>query len=488
MARGSSQSFLSTRRGRLTLALVCLASFLDFVDTTVVNVALPTIRHHLAFSVQSLQWVVSGYVLTYGGFLMLGGRAGDLIGRRRLLIAGTSVFAVASLTAALAHSMGVLIAARLLQGTGAAMTAPAALSILMTSYTEGSDPQKAIGIWSAMVPVSSTVGVLAGGALTQGPGWRWVFIVNLPVCVLVLLSAVRLLPDDRRKASLRDFDFAGALLVTAGMLLLVYALVKAPDVGWGATPTIVELAGAVGFLVAFVVTEQVQRNPVIPFSIFRLPGLAAADATQVVAYAGFLSEFFFLTLYMQNVLHFSPLGAGAAYLCVTVAVLTVTAMSVKLLPRIGTRPIAIFGCLAGAIGVFLLAQIPVHGSYWSDILPGLVISGVGVGGIIFSVTTAANTGVPPDKAGLAAALMNTSGQLGSGLGIAAFSAVATAHTRNLLAAHVAPAAALTSGFQRGFLVAAALLAAAAVIATRATNTRGAPAPNADVRAPVLDTA
>src|SRR5215469_18939556 len=304
---------LATRRGKLTLALVCLAGFLDVIDTTIVNVALPSIRDHLHFTVASLQWVVSGYLLTYGGFLLLGGRAADLAGRRKLLVAGTALFGLASLAGGLAGTAGVLTGARLVQGLGAAMMTPAALSILTTSFPSGPDRIKAIGAWSGTIPLGAVFGTVLGGLLSQGPGWRWVFFVNVPVAVVVITAAFRLLPGDTRRARVANFDAAGAILSTAGMLTLVYALVNAPATGWGAARTITELAVAAVLLAGFVVNEQHHRNPLVPLAIFRIKGLAAADATQVIAQAGFYSMFFFLTLYMQNVLHYSPIAAGAAY-------------------------------------------------------------------------------------------------------------------------------------------------------------------------------
>src|SRR5215469_1622092 len=247
---------LATRRGKLTLALACLAGFLDFIDTTIVNVALPSIRHHLDFSVASLQWAVSGYLLTYGGFLLLGGRAADLAGRRRLLVAGTMLFGLASLAGGLASSAAVLVAARLAQGLGAAMMTPAALSILTTSFPQGRDRITAIGAWSGTIPLASVFGVMLGGLLAQGPGWRWVFFVNVPVTVIVITAAVRLLPCDTGRITVRGFDAAGAILSTAGMLTLVYALVNAPTTGWGSARTIAELAAAGVLFAGFVVNEH----------------------------------------------------------------------------------------------------------------------------------------------------------------------------------------------------------------------------------------
>ncbi len=471
-AATSRPSFLATRRGKVTLALLCAVAFLDFVDASIVNVALPSIRHHLHFSVQSLQWVLSGYLLTYGGFLLLGGRAGDLLGRRRLLVAGTALFAVSSLACALAESEAVLIAARLVQGIGAAMMSPAALSILTTSFREGSDRNKALGAWGGMAGLASAVGVFLGGALSGGPGWRWVFLVNVPMCAAVVAAAFALLPDDRRRAGLRNFDTPGALLSTAGMLLLVYALVKAPDIGWGDARTIAELAGAIALLTAFVVNEARRTNPLVPLSIFRIKGLAAADVTQVIAIAGFYSMFFFVTLYMQNVLRFSQLGAGSAYVPVTLGVGIASGVAAQMLSRTGTRPVIVVGALLGAGGIFWLSRIPVHGSYVANLLAPLIVMSLGLGAVFVGVQSAANAGVPPDKAGLAAALITASTQVGGALGLAIFSAISTSHAHHLLATHASPAHALTGGFQRALLAASVFLLAAALIALRATNTRG----------------
>jgi EmrB/QacA subfamily drug resistance transporter len=484
-AAAPHRSFLATRRGKLTLALLCAVAFLDFVDASIVNIALPSIRHHLHFSVQSLQWVLSGYLLTYGGFLLLGGRAGDLLGRRRLLLAGTAVFALSSLACAVAQSEAVLIAARLVQGTGAAMMSPAALSILTTSFREGSDRNKALGAWGGMAGLASAVGVFLGGALSGGPGWRWVFLVNVPMCAVVVGGAFALLADDRRRSGLKNFDTPGALLVTAGMLLLVYALVKAPDVGWGRARTIAELAGAIALLIGFALNEARRSNPLVPLSIFRIKGLAAADVTQVIAIAGFYSMFFFMTLYMQNVLGFSQLGAGSAYLPVTLGVGISAGVAAQMLGRIGTRPVIVTGALLGAGGIFWLSRIPVHGSYLADLLAPLVIMSVGLGAVFVGVQSAANAGVPPDKAGLAAALITASTQIGGALGLAIFSAISTSRANHLLAIHASPAHALTAGFQRALLAASLFLVGAALIALRATNTRGEQSMTVE---PVPDTA
>ena len=468
-------SFLATRRGRLTLLLVCAVQFLDVADSSIVNVALPSVRRDLGFSAQNLQWVLSGYLVTYGGLLLLGGRAGDLLGRRRLLAAGTIVFAACSLAGGLAVSAGMLVGARLGQGAGAALMAPAGLSILTTTFSSCGDRNRALGTWGAVSGLAAAAGVFLGGVLSQGPGWRWVLFVNLPVCALILIGAARLLPGDQCPARPSALDIPGAVLSTGGMLLLVYALVQAPDQGWGSARTIGELATAAVVLAAFAVTELRRRDPLFPFSILRVRGLAAADATQMLAFAAFVSVFFFLTLYMQNVLGYSPIRGGAAYLPVTAGIAVAAGISSKLFARIGTRPVIVAGALTAAAGVYWLSRVPVHGTYPASLLPGLVIMAVGLGALLVAVTTAANAGVAPDQAGLAAGLLSASQQLGTALGLAVFSAIATARTSALLATHTPQAAALTAGFHRALLACAVCLLAAAVIALRAANTRGEPA-------------
>jgi EmrB/QacA subfamily drug resistance transporter len=479
-------SFLGTRRGKLTLVFLCMVGFLDFVDASIVNVALPTIRHDLHFSVQSLQWVLSGYLLTYGGFMLLGGRAADLLGRRRILVAGMTVFALSSLTGGLASDPATLIGARLVQGLGAAMMLPATLSILTTTFHEGKDRNTALGAWGAIAGLASAVGVFLGGLLTEDVGWRWVLWVNLPVCAVLLVATFRIIGAERPKKPVKNFDALGAVLVTGGMLLLIYTLVNAPSVGWGTTRTIAGLAVAGVLLLAFVGNERRDSNPLVPLSIFRIRGLAAADATQVIAMAGFYSMFFFLTLYMQNVLGFSQLQAGTAYLPATAGVAISSGIASQLFSRVGTRPIIVAGALISAGAVYWLSRIPVDGSYLGDLLPGLLVMSFGLGFVFVGVNTAANAGVPADKAGLAAALVNTSTWLGGALGLAIFSVIATTRTEHLLGAHASQPDALTSGFRYALVACSLFLVAAALIALRATNTRGEPA--ASDTAPALEAA
>jgi len=467
-------SFLATRRGQLTLLLLCAVQFLDVVDSSIMNVALPSIRRDLGFSVENLQWVLSGYLVTYGGLLLLGGRAGDLFGRRRMLVTGTSVFAACSLAGGLAVNAGMLVGARLAQGAGAALMAPAGLSILTTTFSSGGDRNRALGVWGAVSGLAAAAGVFLGGVLAQGPGWRWVLFVNLPVCALILVGAFRLLPGGRPAVQAANLDLPGALLATGGMLLLVYALVRAPEQGWGSARTLGELATAAVVLAAFAAVELRRRHPLFPFSIFRVRGLAAADVTQMIAFAAFVSVFYFLTLYMQNVVEYSPIRSGSAYLPVTVGIAVAAGISAKLFARTGTRPVIVTGLLIAAAGIFWLSRIPVHGTYPANLLPGLVVMAVGLGAVLVAVTTAANADVAPDQAGLAAGLLSASQQLGTALGLAIFSAIATARTSALLAAHAPRDQALTGGFQRALLACAAFLLAAALVALRASNTRGEP--------------
>jgi EmrB/QacA subfamily drug resistance transporter len=483
MATATSQpspSFLATRRGRLTLTLLCAVAFLDFVDATIVNVAMPSIGSHLHFSVQNLQWVLSAYLVTYGGFLLLGGRAADLIGRRRMLVAGTALFAAASLTCGLANSAGLLVGARLVQGIGAAAMSPAAMSLLTTKFHEGNDRFKALGAWSAMIGLASASGMILGGVLSQSIGWRWVFFVNVPVCVLIIAGIYRLLDDDRPESRPSRFDTPGAVLATAGMLLLIYGLVRAPEIGWGAGRTIGALAGAVVLLVGFVINEQRHSNPLAPMSIFRIKGVGAADLTQVLATAGFYAAFFFITLYMQNVLGYGQIASGSAYLPVTVGFGVSSAVVAKLFPRTGTRPVIVGGSIIAAGAIFWLSRIPVHGHYASDLLPGLAIMALGLGAVFTGVQTAANAGVPQEQSGLAAALITSSFQLGGALGLAVFSAIATSRTNHLIHSGTAAPDALTSGFQRALVACSIALVVAALIALRTSSTRATPMPPAEV--------
>src|ERR1700677_1217987 len=352
------------------------------------------------------------------------------------------------------------------------MMTPAALSILTTSFHTRGDRVKALGAWGGVGALSGAAGVIFGGVLTTEASWRWVFFVNLPVVTVILAASFRLVDAERPKAPpLRDFDTVGAGLITSGMLLLVYVLVNAPSVGWGTARTLGELAGALALVALFVFNEQRHSNPLVPLSLFKIKGLGAADVTQILAMAGFYTMFFLVTLYMQEVLHYSAIHAGLCYLPVTVGAGVGAGVATKAIPKIGTRPLIAAGALLGAAGVFLLSRIPLHGTYLPDLLPGVVVMGAGVGLVLVGVQNAANGGVPADKAGLAASRITSSFQLAGTLGLAIFTSLATGRTNQLLATHTQPSEALTLGFQRGLLGASIALVIAAVIALRSPNVR-----------------
>jgi EmrB/QacA subfamily drug resistance transporter len=468
-------SFLATRKGKLTLVLLCAIALLDLIGPAIVNVALPTIQRDLHFSQQNLQWVLSGYTVTYGGFLLLGGRLADLLGRRVTLVAGTAVFAIAAIIGGAAPNAGALVGARLAQGIGAALMTPAGLSILTTSFNTGTDRVKALGAWGAMGGLSGVLGVFLGGVISSGPGWRWVLYINPPICAVIIVGAYLLVSGEApRRSKLASFDTPGALLGSAGMLLLVFALVKAPDDGWGSGQTIGELAGAAVLLAALVVNELRHRNPVLPLSIFRVKGLAATDASQVLGLAGFFSAFYFITLYMQEVLGFSPLRAGVAYVPIAAVVTIGSIGGSGLVPRFGTRPLIVGGAAIATAGLYWLSRIPAHGDYWTDIFPAMMIMGLGLGLVFVGVQIAGNAGVPADKAGVAGALITASFQVGAALGLAILSALATARTNEMLARHATVPAALAGGYGRAVLGAAFFVGAVVLIGLRAANTKGEP--------------
>ena len=469
-------STLSSRRGVAILLLLSIVQFMDILDASILNIALPSIKSDLGFSQQSLQWVINGYILTYGGFLLLGGRMADLLGRRSVLVSGLIVFAGSSLLGGLAHTSSLLVGARFAQGVGAAMMSPAALSTLTSTFRSTRDRNTALGVWAAVSGIGGAAGVLFGGLLTEGPGWRWVLFINVPFSVLALLGAFALLSRERVRAGrLANFDALGALLVTGGMLLLVYTLVKAPDVGWGAERTVGGLAGAAVLLAGFAFNELRVRNPLVPLSILKVKGVAAADATQLVAIAGFLPMFFFLTLYMQTVLGYSPIQTGLAYLPLTGGFIIAASISSQLFARIGTKPVVVLGTVISAAGLYWLSRVPLDGSYLSDILPGLLTVSIGMGGVFTGLTTAANAGVEQDQAGIAAGLLNTGQQLGAALGLAILSAVATAQTKSVLSAGDGLTQAATHGYQRALLVGAFIVLAATAVALLTPNRRAAAA-------------
>ncbi|MFL5959105.1 MAG: MFS transporter [Gaiellaceae bacterium] len=433
------------------LALVCVAFFMTVLDVSIVNVALPSIKRSLTVSDSTLQWVLIAYTITFGGFLLLGGRAADLLGRRRIFMLGVLVFSISSLVCGLAGSIGVLVGARTVQGLGAAIVSPATLAIIMTTFEEGAERNKALGIWGAMGGSGAAAGVLFGGILTKYLGWEWIFFVNVPVGALVL-ALTRPIVRESRAEGMRSFDAGGAITVTSGLALLVYAISKAPDVGWATGRTIGLLVGSAVLLLAFAAIELRHRHPLVPFRIFRTKTLAGANAAGFLLGAVIFANFFVLTLYVQQVLGYSALKTGLTFLATAGTVVPVAGIAQALVTRIGVRPVLTVGLALVAGAMFWYAQIPVNGSYASDLLPGYLMMGVGLAFSFIPVSIAALAGVEHHESGLASGLINTSQQIGGALGVAVASTVAFTHMRTLLASHHSPAQALTSGFALSFWV------------------------------------
>jgi len=455
------------RRRWLILSVLVLAQFMVVLDVAIVNVALPTIKNDLHFSESGLQWVITAYAILFGGVLLLGGRMADLLGRRRVFIAGMAVFTIFSLLDGLAWSSGSLIAFRGLQGLGAALLAPAALSILTTTFREGRERNVALGIWGAASGSGGAAGVLLGGALTSALSWSWIFFINVPVGVLVLAISPVLLKESRADLDHRHFDAAGAASITGGLMLLVYALTRASQHGWVTTETIGLLAASAGLVVAFVVIEMRSPAPLLPLRIFRLRTLTASNINALLMGAAIFSQFFLLTLYMQQVLHYSALKTGVAYIALTLAIIGFSAVSQALVTRVGIRLVLPVGMALSAAGLILYAQLPVHGTYFSNLFPAFILSGIGLAFAFVPMSIGALTGVRPDDAGVASGLLNTNQQIGGAIGVAVATTIATTYTSHYLQGHpgVGPldGAALTHGFQIAFYVLAALAAIAAVI-------------------------
>jgi len=446
--------------------LLAVAFFMTVIDLTIVNVSLPTIGRDLHFSETNLQWVVTAYALTFGGFLLLGGRAADLLGRRRILMLGLGLFTGASLAAALATGAGFMVAARAAQGIGAAIMLPAALSIVMNMFSEGAERNKALGIWGGLGAGGATVGVIAGGLLTRYAGWQYIFYLNVPIGTTALLLAPRIVPESRLTAMRRRFDAAGALAGTGGLVLLVDAISQAPQYGWGASRTIGVLAAAAGLLVAFVAIERRVSDPILPLQIFRLRTVAGANTAGLLLGGSFYAFIFVGTLYMQQVLHYSALQSGLAWLAASLTSVALAGVSQALVTRGGTRIVMAVGMTMIGAGAIWATQIPVHGHFLANLAGPMVVAGAGTAFAFIPISIAALAGVKQHQAGLASGLLNTSQQLGGAIGIAIASSIAASHTQALLhAGHAAPAA-LTGGFQQALWVLGAigLLAIPAIFA------------------------
>ncbi len=465
---------LYTPRGKnLALLLLAMTQFVVVIDASIVNVALPSIGRGLHFAPTDLSWVVNAYTLTFGGFLLLGGRMADLLGRRRMFILGLVLFSLASFAGGIAQSEGWLLAARAAQGLGAAIVSPAALSIITVTFAEGRERNRALGIWGAVVGAGGAAGVLLGGILTSGLNWRWVLFVNVPIGIAAAALAPRTLIESRADDGASTFDLPGAVAVTAGLSLLVYAIVDAVNAGWGSAATLARIAGAVVLLAAFLVIERRGRHPLMPFSIFRLRTLRGADTVNLLIGMSLFSMFFFISLYLQNVLHYSPIKTGVSYLPLAVGIILSAGAASQLVTRIGFKPVLIAGLLLIAGGLIWFSRVPAPGgSYLADVLGPSLLAGAGLGFSFVPVTIAAVTGTEPREAGLASGLNNTALQIGGALGLAILATIANSRTQSAFHAGVHSASiALTQGFDRAFLVGAGFAIAGAILATVLISSR-----------------
>jgi EmrB/QacA subfamily drug resistance transporter len=452
VARPAPEAALDPRRWK-ALALLCGAFFMVVLDATIVLVALPSIQADIGFSEQGLQWVLSAYALTFGGLLLLGGRAADLLGRRRLFISGVALFTAASLLCGLAWSPAALLAARVVQGVGAAIMTPTALSIISTTFPEGAERNKALGIWGALGGVGATAAWLIGGPLVDGPGWEWIFFINLPLGLAALALSPRLLRESRAALMRRSYDPAGALTITGALVLLVYALVEAPDAGWGDVRTISLVAGSAVLLAAFALIESRHRAPLVPLRFLRSRTIVGANAVMLLVATLAVGMPFVLTLYGQQVLGYSAVefGVGSVVLAVAVTVGAIVAQTAIL--RVGVRPLAVTGMALMGLGSLLLTQVSVGGSYFGDIFFGLLVFGPGVGLAFVAATVAALAGVAEHEAGLASGLSNTAFQIGAAVGVAVLTTVAVSRSADYLTANEGanPLVVLNEGFQSAFM-------------------------------------
>lgn len=453
----------------LVLVLVCLAQFMVVLDATVTNVALPSIQADLGMSDADLQWIVNAYTLIFGGFLLLGGRAGDLIGRKRVFLTGVVVFTVASMLCGIAGSQELLIVGRGLQGLGAALVSPAALSIVTTTFAEGAERTKAMGVWAAIAVGGGAVGLILGGALTDYLSWPWIFFVNVPVGIAAFVLSLRLVPESKDEHAHKSFDLAGAVTITSALILLVYGIVRSAELGWGSTEVIALLVASALLHAAFIVIERRSQEPLVRLSILRVRSLRSANIVMLLVASGLFAMFFFNTLYVQRVLGYSALEAGLAFLPFTAGIIVGSVLSQKLIPMLGARDVPAIGLGLGVLGMLAFLRLDVGGSYVSDLLPGILLCSVGMGLVFVPVTLIATSGIPADDAGLASGLFNTSQQVGGALGLAVLSTLATNATSDELASlgrapsDADTASALVEGFHVAYLASAIVLAVAAVL-------------------------
>ena len=453
----------------LVLVLVCLAQFMVILDATIVNVALPSIQTDLGMSEAGLQWVVNAYALLFGGFLLLGGRAGDLIGRKRVFLGGLVLFTGASLLCAVATGETMLILSRGLQGLGAALISPAALSIVTTTFAEGAERAKALGVWAAIAVGGGAVGLVLGGILVETLSWPWIFFVNVPIGIAAFVLSLRLVPESKDEHVHKSFDLAGAGTVTGGLIALVYGIVRSSESGWGSAEVLGFLALAAVLLLAFVVIERRSAEPLVRLSIFTVKTVRGGNVAMFVVAAGLFAMFFFNTLYVQRVLDFSPVEAGLAFVPFTAGVIIGAGLSQKLVPALGAREVPLVGVALGAVGLLLFLRLTPDSSYLVDLLPGIMLISVGMGLVFVPITLISTSGVPNDDAGLASGLFNTSQQIGGAVGLALLTTLSTSRTNDELASlgrqptRSETADALVSGFHLTWLASAIMLAAAGAL-------------------------
>ncbi len=471
------------RHANLVLVVVCLAQFMVILDVSIVNVALPSIRTGLGFSTTGLQWVVNAYTLTFAGLLMLGGRSADLLGRRRVFLGGTAMFALSSLACAMASSRGLLIGARAVQGVAGAVTSPATLSIITSTLPEGPERNRGLGLWGAMGALGASSGALLGGVLTQTLGWQAIFAVNVPLGAIVIVLGLRAIPVIAPVDGPRHFDAAGATLITASLVALTFGIVRTDTLGWGSTGVLAPLAAGAVLLAAFVYVEaKVARAPLVPLSIFRSRRLRAANLIVLLMYAANFPAWFFITLYLQQVLHYDAIEAGLAFLPMTLSIFAGSSLASRAIDRFGFRPVIVTAMLSMSAGMLLLSGIAPGGNYAADVLAGALATALGMGFSLVPSTIVAMQGVPGPQSGVASGLLNTSRLMGGALGLAVLSTIAATESRGQVGAGAARA--LTDGFDLAFTVATAFALTAALIAAVALRLRASEADVVTMREPV----
>ena len=461
----SGPDLSSPRAKNLALMVLALTQFIVVIDASITNVALPSIGKALDIDEKSLSWVVNSYTLVFGGFLLLGGRLADFLGRRRMFMIGMTLFGAASLAGGFAQTEAWLIIARAVQGLGAAIASPAALSIVTTTFAEGSERNRALAIWGAVAGAGGAAGVLLGGVLTEWAGWEWVLFVNVPIAAFVVWQAPQRLVESREEEeSERTLDIPGAVTITAGLALLVYGLVDAVNAGWGSSTTMLRIAGALVLIAAFVVIELRSRKPLVPFSIFRNRTLRGANVVGLLTGMSLFSMFFLITLYLQLVLGLSALDAGLAYLPLAVSIILAAGMAGQLVTRLGFKPVVITGMVTVGIALAWFSQISPDGTYLADVLVPSILAGIGLGLTFVPVTIAAMSGTKREEAGLASGLINTSQQVGGALGLAILSSIANSTTQDSFQTGASQLVALTDGYSQAFVVGACFAIAGAILA------------------------